>query len=363
VIKGGDAIEVRLGRRRFSASLVGSDEKTDLAVLQVRGDLRAEATWGDSDQLDIGDWVLAIGSPYGLDRSVTAGIVSAVGRGDVPLFSSDLYQDFIQTDAAINPGNSGGPLINLKGEVVGINTAILSESGGYQGIGLAISSSMSREIVDQLIDKGRVVRGYLGVSIRNVSPQDIENTGLDKPRGARVEQVVPGSPADRAGLQAGDIIIAIADEPIDDSSSLRNRTMTLPINESVPVTLYRGDQKQSLDVNIGEMPVLLELGLVVTEGPPENAPAEMIAQMAGTPEDDLFIAGVQPGSPAAQAGLRPFLRITAVGEPGASVGSLEDLNKVAKARYQPDRGLVLEVTTPDGRAARVRIGGPSGNRR
>ena len=267
VIAGADDIVVRLGRRELHARVVGSDEKTDLAVLQVEGRLAAEAPWGDSDRLDIGDWVLAIGSPYELDRSVTAGIVSATGRGGLPTISSDHYQDFIQTDAAINPGNSGGPLINLKGEVVGINTAILSETGGYQGIGLAISSTLARRVVDELIENGRVIRGYVGVTIQDVGPNDVAGAGLDEPSGARIVSVVPGGPAARGGLQAGDVVLAIDGVPVADSNALRTRTFTLPIARDVPVSIVRDGARQEVDVTIEAMPVLLDLGVLVTEGP------------------------------------------------------------------------------------------------
>ncbi|CAN5915591.1 hypothetical protein BH23PLA1_BH23PLA1_33540 [soil metagenome] len=350
VIQDADAIVVRLGRREISASLVGTDPKTDLAVLQVSAGLSAEAAWGDSDEMDICDWVLAIGSPYELDRTVTVGIVSATGRGNIPLMA-DTYQDFIQTDAAINPGNSGGPLINLNGEVIGINTAILSETGGYQGIGLAISSALARRVVDQLIEKGRVMRGYIGVSIRDVLPEDARDLRLPEPRGAQVLGVEPGSPADRAGLEAGDVIISINEQPVEDASGLRNRTFALPIDAEVPIVIYRRGERSTLGVTIAEMPILLDLGLQVVEvprGQPRRRP--------GAPDSELIIEGVLPGTPAARARLMPKMRIVAVGP--VPVETKEQLNTVIASRYNSDEGVTLQIQTPDGADLLFNIGGP-----
>ena len=358
VIAGADDIVVRLGRRELHARVVGSDEKTDLAVLQVEGRLSAEAPWGDSDRLDIGDWVLAIGSPYELDRSVTAGIVSATGRG-LPIFS-DLYQDFIQTDAAINPGNSGGPLINLKGEVVGINTAILSETGGYQGIGLAISSTLARRVVEELIENGHVIRGYVGVTIQDVGPDDVAVAGLEEPSGARIVAVVPGGPAARGGLRPGDIVLAIDGVPVADSNALRTRTFTLPIDRAVPVSIVRDGDRRQVDVTIEAMPVLLDLGVLVTQGPPENLTVAMVERLPDDASEMLFVASVQPGSPAARAGLDPVrfpgTRITAVGP--VPVDSLDSLNRLAASRYDPDAGLDLQIEAADGTPFLLNIGGP-----
>ena len=354
VIQDADRIIVRLGRRELSARLVGSDAKTDLAVLQVEGRLVAEAPWGDSDLVDIGDWVLAIGSPYELDRSVTAGIVSATARG-LRQFE-DLYQDFIQTDAAINPGNSGGPLINLKGEVIGINTAILSDTGGYQGIGLAISSGLARKIVEQIIKDGRVIRGYLGVTIQDILPEEAKALGLEEPRGAQVMGVVPGGPAADAGLRPGDVVLEIDDEPIDDTIALRTRTITLPIGKVVPITIFRGGVQERVDVTIGVMPVLLDLGLLVEQGLPGELPAELAGRL---PEDGLYIVGVMPGSPAARSGLDPRripgLRISAVGP--VPVSTVEQLHQIAAAQYDPQTGLQLQVEAIDGTPLMLNLGG------
>lgn len=352
VVRDADAIAIRLGRREMTARLVGADPKTDLAVLQVSAELATAATWGDSDRLDNGDWVLAIGSPFELDRTVTAGIVSATGRADLPMFSMDFYQDFVQTDAAINPGNSGGPLINLQGEVVGINTAIFSETGGYQGIGLAISSNLARKVVDQLIKEGRVIRGYLGISMRDVQPDEAETLKIPPEVGVLVNSVVPGSPADRAGLRPGDVILDLAGEPVPGSSALRNRTVGLAIRQEVPLTVLRDGAKQNLKVTIQEMPILLDLGLLVQELPPDLA-----RQLPGNPEHALIIEGVIPGSPAARAGLIRGLRITGV-KPVA-VETLEQLNQIASARFSPQQGIDLQIETPQGAVFEFNVGGPN----
>ncbi len=356
VIDGADEIVVRLGGRTLKASLVGSDQKTDLAVIQVQVKLPAEAAWGDSEKLDIGDWVLAIGSPFELDQTVTAGIVSATGRGGLPLPAGS-YQDFIQTDAAINPGNSGGPLINLRGEIVGINTAILSETGIAQGVGLSISSKFARQIVEQLISQGRVVRGYLGVRIRDVEGPDLKGSGLEEPTGALIEDVVSGGPADQAGLLPQDIIVMIGDEPVTDSDSLRNRTITLPLGETSALTIYREGRRQTIDVVIEAMPVLLDLGLIVVDPDELRAAGFLDQAIPGLnrrrPDRRPVILDVMPGSPAAFANLQRGWRLTHVDE--VPIPSLEVLNDVAAARYQPDKGLALRVQTLDGELQNIVI--------
>jgi serine protease Do len=252
VIKDADEILVRLSQGTdLPARLVGADPKTDLAVLKIKADLKVAASWGDSDKLASGDWVLALGSPLAFDRTVTAGIVSATERNDVQI---NEYESFIQTDAAINQGNSGGPLIDLNGKVVGINAAMISRTGGYEGIGLAIPSSMARRVVDSLIKDGKVVRGYLGVRIDTMTPERARELQLPDLRGARVVEVQPGSPAQRAGLQAGDVIVKIGDRDVRDHVSLRNETAGLAIGLKTPLTFYRQGKPNTVEVTIGELP-------------------------------------------------------------------------------------------------------------
>jgi len=351
VVRGADQIAVRLGRgMEMAAREVGHDEKSDLAVLQVRGPLRVAAAWGDSDKLDTGDWVLAIGCPFNLEQTVTAGIVSATGRNNLGIVGDDSYEDFIQTDAAINPGNSGGPLVDLSGKVVGINTAIFSESGGYQGIGLAISASMARRVVEQIIEHGKPIRGYLGVQIQTLTPALAKQFGVADGRGALVQDVQAGSPAEKAGLKSGDVIVGVAGKAIDSSQGLKNRTASLEIGSKVAVAILRGGESKSIDVTIGELPtepvVASALGFGVREiGPKQSGLAEPV----------VLIDQVSPGSPAWQAGLRRGLRIVGVGRDPVKNQADYDL---AMAKVVPAEGLVLQIMLPDNSTRFVTVGGP-----
>lgn len=344
VIKDSDRILVRLGPGDdVTARVVGADPKSDLAVLQVKADLRVQAEWGDSEQLDIGDWVLAIGSPLGFDHSVTAGIVSATERNGLRIAE---YESFIQTDAAINPGNSGGPLINLAGKVVGINTAIITKSGGYEGIGLAIPSSLAKKVVEGLIKDGRVVRGYLGVGIQGVNPIVAKNLKLPNSRGALVAEVQPGSPAEQAGLQVGDVIVRLADRDVADPTALRNLTAGLDVGTSVPLVFYRDGEARTVEVRIAELPPVPEivpLGFRVRELPVDNGNSMLL-------EVDQVLAG----SPAFEAGLRPGMWILGVGQrPVRTLAEFE----AAVRRIDLDRGLPLVVASQEGRSGLIRIGG------
>ncbi|MFO0892844.1 MAG: trypsin-like peptidase domain-containing protein, partial [Isosphaeraceae bacterium] len=294
VIKDADRIVVRLSAGdEIPARLVGADPKTDLAVLQVRASLKAEAAWGDSDQIDIGDWVLAIGSPLGFDHSVTAGIVSATERNDLRIAD---YESFIQTDAAINPGNSGGPLIDLAGKVVGINTAIITRSGAYEGIGLAIPSSLARRVVDGLIKEGRVIRGYLGVQIAPVDVEVARKLGLPDHQGALIARVQRGSPADAGGLRRGDVIVKLGDREVSSPAELKLVTAGLDAGSQVPLVFYREGESRTVTVTIAELPDAPEaaaLGIRVRE---------LTEEGKGT---IVQVDAVKPGSPAAKAGLKP----------------------------------------------------------
>jgi serine protease Do len=344
VIKDADEILVRLGPGDdVPARLIGADPKSDLAVLQVRAPLEVQGEWGDSDKLDNGDWVLAIGSPMGFDHSVTAGIISATERNDVQLTE---YGSYIQTDAAINPGNSGGPLIDLAGKVVGINTAIITKSGGYEGIGLAIPSGIARRVVESLIKEGKVVRGYLGVRINSLTAEGARKLGLPSNRGAMIADVQPGSPAERAGLKSGDVIVKMGEREITDPPNLRNVTAGLDVGSEIPVTFYRKGEKQSLPVKIAEMPpapeVLAFFGFRVRPAPAGPSDAA-----------SLEIDQVVSGSPAFQSGLRPGMRILAVGqEPVATADQFE----AAVRRLDLGQGVPLKVQSTDGRVGMVIVG-------
>jgi serine protease Do len=346
VIRDADRILVRLGPRDdVAARLVGADPKSDLAVLQVKGSLKVQAEWGDSEQLDIGDWVLAIGSPLGFDHSVTAGIVSATERNDLGLTE---YESFIQTDAAINPGNSGGPLIDLSGKVVGINTAIISRTGGYEGIGLAIPSALARRVVEGLIKEGKVIRGYLGVTLHPLTTVLARNLGLPSNQGALIAGVQPESPAERAGLKPGDVIVNLAQHEVGDPAGLRNLTAGLDVGAQVPVTFYREGKPRTVTVTVEEMPPAPEvLGLLGFHVRPRPAGPDG----AGSA---IEIDRVINGSPAFHDGLRPGMQILAVGrEPVATVAQLE----AAVRKVDLRQGLPLRMQLPDGRVVGVLVGG------
>ncbi len=253
VVQNATEIEVRLlDERRFKAEIIGEDPKTDLALIQIDAD-DTELPYlplGDSDALRVGDWVVAIGNPLGLTSTVTAGITSATGRRDVPLGEEMVYQDFIQTDASINPGNSGGPLLNMKGDVVGINTAISAQA---QGIGFAIPMNMIKEILPDLKEDGRVKRSWLGIYVDEVPAQLASNLGVER-EGALVMNVVPGGPADLARLEQGDIILELGDEKIKDASQLSWIAGHTGIGKIVEVELLRGDKRMKTRLKMGALP-------------------------------------------------------------------------------------------------------------
>ena len=263
VIERASMIMVKLSGngREYEAKVIGRDPRTDLALIKI--DARADlpvVRLGDSDALDVGDWVIAIGNPFGLAQTVTAGIVSAKGR----VIGAGPYDDFIQTDASINPGNSGGPLFNARGEVVGINTAIFSETGGSIGIGFATPINLAKELLPQLKAKGRVSRGWLGVSIQPMTPELQRQLRLPTASGALVAEVMEGSPADRAGIQPGDLIIAFDGKEIRDSAELPRLVAATPLGKEVLVRLVRGAREVSVKVTIRE---LQERAAASTEGP------------------------------------------------------------------------------------------------
>ena len=276
VVRDADEIMVRLGpRHNVPARLVGADPKSDLAVLKVKADLKVQAEWGDSDKIEIGDWVLAIGSPLDFDHSVSAGIVSASDR----VLGMSEYESYIQTDAAINPGNSGGPLIDLAGRVIGINTAIITQSGGYEGIGLAIPSALARRVVDSLIKEGKVVRGYLGVRIHALDMALAEKLQLPSNRGALIIGVQPGSPAERAGLKPSDVVVKLAGHEVADPAGLKNLTAGLDVGSDVVVDYYRDGKPMKVHVQIVELPPVPEVlsiyGFGVREPLPRMEPVKV----------------------------------------------------------------------------------------
>ncbi len=301
VIERADQIKVRLAdEREFSAEIIGRDPKTDLALIKINSfrDLPS-VILGDSDTLFVGDWVITIGNPFGLNHTVTAGIVSAKGR----VIGAGPYDDFIQTDASINPGNSGGPLSNVRGEVVGINTAIVATG---QGIGFAIPINIAKEIIIQLKEKRRVVRGWLGVTIQKMTPELARSFGIKEGKGALVGDVFAGSPADKANIKRGDVIIEFDGQKIDEVSDLPRLVANTPVGKTVAIKIIREGQEQTLTANIAEMKeekppvaktdVERKIGLSVQEITPEIA-----EELGLEDETGIIVVSVAPGSPAEDA--------------------------------------------------------------
>lgn len=314
VVEKADEIKVTLfDKRVFKGRIVGVDSKTDVAIIRIDAGNLPVLSWGDSDTLQVGEFVLAIGSPYGLSNTVTMGIISAVGRANVGIAD---YEDFIQTDAAINPGNSGGPLVNIKGELIGINTAIFSRTGGYQGIGFAVPSNMVRLVMDQLIQKGKVTRGWIGVSIQELTPELAQQFGLKKSKGALVSDVVKDSPAAKAGIVRGDIIVEFNGKEVKDVSSLRNLVAQSKAGSAITLKILRGGKEVTVQVNIVELP--REVAEVVPDHLPNEAEAKVLTGLAvmdlnkeiirqlgfNKEEKGVVVVRVEPGSPADEAEMK-----------------------------------------------------------
>ena len=310
VIAGASEITVSTADgREFDASIVGSDEKSDLAVLKLKGDTSnlKPLTFGDSSRLRLGEVVLAIGNPFGVGQTVTMGIVSAKGRADVGIVA---YEDFIQTDAAINPGNSGGALVNMRGELVGVNTAILSRSGGYQGIGFAIPASMAKPIMASLLTDGRVSRGFLGIEIQDLDADLAKALGVPDNGGVVVARVRPGSAAERGQLKSGDVIVAVDGQEVETTGRLRNLVASRGAGKTTKLKVLRARRTLVLSIKLGELPDAKpkaqgaqggkkSIGLSLRAVSPE------VRERLDLPKNASVIVGeVQPGSRAARAGLR-----------------------------------------------------------
>ena len=306
VVENAEKIVVRLAdEREFEAKVIGKDSKTDIAVIKIdaKGNFPVPPL-GDSDQLEVGEWVMAIGNPFGLDNTVTAGIVSAKGRH----IGAGPYDNFIQTDASINPGNSGGPLINLRGEVVGINTAIFSQSGGNIGIGFATPINLAKEVLLQLKSKGKVTRGWLGVVIQRVTPEIAESLGLDKARGGLVAELSKDGPAERAGVKIGDVIVEFDGKEIKESNDLPIIVARTSVDKKVRLKVLRDKKEVTLTVAVGELKEVAvvasakekgEFGFTVQTITPQIAESLGLERAEG-----VVITAVEPGSPGGEAGLR-----------------------------------------------------------
>jgi serine protease Do len=345
VIAGADEVKVLLNdRREFTAKVIGADPPTDIAVLKIDATGLPALPWGDSNQLAVGEYVLAVGNPFALNSTVTMGIVSAVGRANVGIAD---YEDFIQTDAAINPGNSGGALVNTRGQLVGINTAIFSQSGGYMGIGFAVPSHMARTVMESLIKTGKVTRGFLGVTVQEITQELAKQLGLAQARGALVSDVSVNSPAAAAGIRTGDVIVSFSGRTVDGPAELRNFAAQTPPGQTVNLELIRGKERVTVPVKVAEQPTAsarrgsqetipgktddksVLSGLEVRNLTPE------IASQLGIPPGTtgVVVGGVAPSSPAARAGVRPGDVILEVNrQPVRSVAELKQISAKLSAK-------------------------------
>jgi len=342
VVENAREITVTLSdQRQFPAKVIGSDPRTDIAVIQIKAPNLAQIVLGDSDQLEPGDYVAAIGNPFGLQQSVSYGIVSALGRSGM---NPDGFESLIQTDASINPGNSGGALVNLRGELVGINNMILSGSGGNIGIGFAIPVNMARSITDQLIKFGSVKRGQLGVTIAPVTPDIAEALALKNSGGALITQVAKDSAAARAGLKAGDIVTALNGRNVKSAAEFRNAIGLLRVGEKVEIALLRDGQARKVTAEVADPTVQTTGETAESRNVPEGSQHRALegAQLEDAPSGGVLVRAVAPGSPAANTGLRSNDIIVAAN--GVRVSSSADLS--AAWRASANRGgstVVLQI--------------------
>lgn len=353
VIEQSDEIKVILfDKKTYKAKVVGVDPKTDIAIIKIDAKNLQAIQWGDSDKLDVGEFVLAIGNPFGLSNTVTMGIISAVGRADVGIAD---YEDFIQTDAAINPGNSGGPLVNIKGELIGINTAIFSRTGGYQGIGFSVPSNMVKTVMNQLIKSGKVTRGWMGITIQEITPEIAQKFKLKNTEGALVNDVVKNGPAHKAGITRGDIILEFDGKKVKDVASLRNTVAQTKIGSQVQVKILRGDKVIDLAVTIAELPT--DTAELIPSSLNRQNQTEPLNALSGITVTDLTVSiakqlrldkndkgviviKVQPGSPADNAGLKKGDVIQEIDR--QKINSISDFTKVV-SQLKPNDTVLLFI--------------------
>ncbi|MDA7596001.1 Do family serine endopeptidase [Luminiphilus sp.] len=332
VVDGAKHVVVRLpNRQEFDAEIIGTDPRSDLAVLKIVADSLPILRLADDGAVKVGQWVLAIGSPFGLDFSVTAGIVSALGRS-LPTTSGDNYVPFIQTDVAINPGNSGGPLFNLEGEVIGVNSQIFTRSGGSIGLSFAIPSSVVRNVVTQIQETGAVERGWLGVSIQDVDRNLADSFGLERPRGALIAQVGNGSPAEKAGLAPGDIIVSFDGHAIETSADLPHIVGLIAPGTSVEAVIIRDGKERSLQVEVGMLAA--DAVARVETGAASDGTVRLLGMRIAPVEAEVLsdlglsggveVVGVTPGSPADESGVEEGDILTRLGS--RPVSQLADLD-------------------------------------
>lgn len=351
VVEKADKITVRLNdKREFTARVIGTDPQSDVALIKIDGNNLPVLPLGDSDKIEVGEWVIAIGSPFELNQTVTVGVVSAKGRNRMGIND---YENFIQTDAAINPGNSGGPLLNIYGQAIGINTAIFSRSGGYMGIGFAIPINMAKTIEQQLRKYGKVTRGWLGVVIQDLDEDLAKSFGLDRAQGALVSEVSDNSPAAKAGLRQGDVLVAYNGTPLTNVADLRNKVAMTAPGTRVTMELVRDGHKKKVEVTIGEQPSdfstrvrigsaespLAAMGLTLQDLTPELAD-----QFGYKVNQGVLVAGVAPDSPAERVGMQAGQLIEEVNK--QRVRNLRELKKALKRSKNP-KEVLLRVRAGD----------------
>jgi serine protease Do len=325
--------------------VIGTDPKTDIAVLRIKAaDPLPYAQMGNSDEIEIGDWAIAFGSPFGFSQTMTVGVISAKERTHVPLRHGPTFQDFIQTDAAINSGNSGGPLVNIDGEVIGINSAIASPSGGNVGIGFAIPINLARSIADELIEEGKITRGWLGVSIQELTPEIAKGLGLDESKGVIIAKVLDDSPAEKGGLKEGDIITGFNGEKVENMDQFRFSVAAIPPNSKVSIEIIREKRERNITVKIGEM----------VDETAVSKKETSIEEWLGLSVDDLgpnsseygvLVTKVETGSPADDAGIEPGDIIKRIGN--SYIRSLDDFND-AKRSLKNTSPITFQLKKPDG---------------
>jgi len=328
--------------REFDAKVTGRDPQSDVAVVEIKEGGFPPLRWGDSSGLLVGEWVAAIGNPFGLSHTLTVGVVSAKGRTSIGIND---YEDFIQTDAAINPGNSGGPLVNLDGEVIGINTAIFSRSGGYMGIGFAIPSNLANAIANQLIEQGEVIRGYIGIAIQKLTPDLAEAFEIDFRKGILVAQVSEDSPADRAGIRQGDVIVKYRDQQVTDVGNFRNQVSLTAPGSTETITVLRDGEREILEVTIGQ----LSQDKLIADAPAQSADEigltvqtltpQLAEQFDARPGEGVLVTEVRPGSTAALTGIETGSVILQVDR--ETVASAADFQRAVEQSAGDERVLLL----------------------
>jgi serine protease Do len=338
-----DELKVRLSdKREFDAKIIGTDPQTDLAVVKIEGENLIPAKMGSSDEIKPGQWAIAVGNPFGLTSTVSVGVISAVGRSGVGIAQ---YENFIQTDAAINPGNSGGPLVNIRGEIIGINTAIFTRSGGYQGIGFAIPVNMAKAVLRDLIDKGKVTRGWLGVVIQDLDASLAKQFNVDVTEGVLISDVQDDSPAKEAGFERGDIVIEYDDRKIADVNELRHKVAQTEVGKKVKVKVLRGSKEKVLAVKIGEQPADLfatgplpggkDLGMTV-----QDLTKELAGSLGYEGESGVVVSAIEQGSPADQADINEGDLIKEVNR--EKIANVKDF-KQALSKSEKDKDILLLI--------------------